>query len=63
MHFPERRYLNFEAILTEICSQESNWQKIIIGSANGLVKYRWQVIIWTKEDTVKRHHVIALDYK
>ena len=39
--------------LTEICSQESNWQKASIGSGNGLAPNRRQAIIWTSDDPVQ----------
>ena len=38
--------------VTGICSQESNWQSITIGSGNGLVRNRRQAITWTNADPV-----------
>ena len=41
--------------LSELCSQRSDWQLRSIGSANGFVMGRWQVIAWTNYDPVDWH--------
>ena len=45
----------FDSNFTEVCSWGSNWQKVSTGSGNGLALNRWQAIIWTNVDPVRRH--------
>ena len=52
MHFLLWRLQNSDSNLTEICSQEYNWQQASIGSGNGLVPKRPQAITWTNADPV-----------
>ena len=47
-------------IFTEICSQESNWQKAGVGSGNGLSSNKRQAITWTNVDIVPWHIYVAL---
>ena len=49
-----------ESNFTEMCSQESNWQKASIGSGNGLAPNRRQAIIWTNADPVRWRIYAAL---
>ena len=49
-----------DSIFTEICSQESNWQKASIGSGNGLAPNRRQAITWTNADPVHWRTYAAL---
>ena len=52
MHFLEWKWYNSISNFTEICCQESNWQKASIGSGNGLVPNRRQAITWTNDGPV-----------
>ena len=52
MHFIGRHFVYFESNFTELCSEESCWQKVSIGSGDGLVPNRHQAITWTNDDPV-----------
>ena len=43
-----------------ICSKGSNWQKINVGSGNGLAPNRWQAITWTNTDLIPGRIYAAL---
>ena len=40
---------------TEVCCWRYNWQKVRIGSGNGLVLNRHQAITWTNYDWIQMH--------
>ena len=46
----------FSSNFTEMCSLESNWQMMMIGSDNGLALNRQQIIIWTNDGLVELMH-------
>ena len=48
MHFLEWKLLYFDSYFIEIYSQGSNFQYASIGSDNGMMLNKQQVIIWTK---------------
>ena len=50
MHSHERKVMHFDSNFTEVCSLESNWQCVSIGSGNGMVPSRRQAITWTNAD-------------
>ena len=52
MHFYEWKVFHFNSHFTEVCSSGSNWQKVSIGSGNGLAPVRRQAITWTNADPV-----------
>ena len=47
MHVLERKFLHFNSNFSNICSKNSDWQKVNIGSGNGLALKRWQAITQT----------------
>ena len=63
-HFGRRHFqmkiVEFQLKFTEICSQESNWQKASIALGNGLAPNRRQAITWTNDAPVHRRIYAAL---
>ena len=45
-------YSNFLSDFIEACCQRYNWLEVNIGSGNGLVHHRHQLISWTDGDLV-----------
>ena len=43
---------NFYQTFTEVCSLWYNWDKVSIGSVNGLAPNRWQAITYSNDDPV-----------
>ena len=52
MHFLEWKWQNSDSNFIEICSKESNWLWVSIGSGNGLAPKRRQAITWISADPV-----------
>ena len=52
MQYHQWKILHFDSNFTEVCSWGSNWQRVCIGSGNGLVPNRRQAITWTNLDPV-----------
>ena len=50
MNFRYWKWQNSDSNFTEICSQESNLQYVVIGLSNGLARNRRQAIAWTIDD-------------
>ena len=60
MQFRQWKFFHFDSNVTEVCSWGSNWQKVSIGSGNGLAPNRWQAITWTNVDSVHPRIDVAL---
>ena len=61
VQFPDRILLCFDPNLTER-SCISVWSKLSIGSVNGMVAHRWQVISWSSAGQVPWKHVAILGH-
>ena len=60
MQFHQWKKLYFGANFTEVCPWGSNWQKVSIGSGNGLAPNRRQAITWTNVEPVHGRIYAAL---
>ena len=60
--FLSMKKMYFDSNFTEVCSKGSNWQKVNIGSSNGMALNRRQAITWTNADPVHRRIYAALGW-
>ena len=58
--FSRMKILYFDSYFTDVCSYGSNWQYVCIGSGNGFVPNRQQVITWTNDNPFHWHIYTSL---
>ena len=56
------KVLNFDTNFTEVCSWESDWLIVIIGSGNDLASNRQPTLTWTNNDQGFWHHMALLGH-